>query len=233
MDRIEGDLLQNHSREELYRSQLAERLENLEATHLNQTPSHTEADRANIKYDPDYSLRHHLDSAAASIVSDGLGPSSASFIVSEMGENLESATISDEASFFSAFSRHSREISCDHDILDDNFREKGFESHSTIKLSIFEILVQTHLGAKLKVQVTQEDTPQTVLSRLQKVDGFWSYWSEKGYLSYAGKAIRPNEELRQFLGNTIPTFSFRAGHSAALFQENIGESNASSTPYYT
>lgn len=232
MDRIEGDLRQHHHREELYRFQLSERLENLEATGLNQSPSHTEADRANIKYDPHYSLRHHLDSAAASIISDGLERSSASFIVSDLGDHLESATTSDEASFFSAFSRHSR-ISCDHDFPDDSIKEKTSEPHPTIKLSVFEVLVQTHTGAKLKVQVTQEDTPQTVLSRLQKVDGFWSYWSERGYLMYAGKAVKPDEELRPFLGSTTPTFSFRTGHSTTLFQENIGKSSARSTPRYT
>lgn len=231
VDKIEADIQLYHQEEQLHRSQLADRLENLEAIRLHQSPSHTEADRAKIKFDPEYSLRHHLDSAAASIMS---APSSPSFVVSSLGEDKDSMVTSDHASFWTSLSRLSCDISQEEGFLNEFDRDQVDESQTIAsthdktwstsqftKTCMNEIYIQIHTGARLKVMVAADDTPRTVLSRIKDLDGFWSYWSEKGFFTYACKPVDPEERLEQFLGSTTPTFWFRTGHPMfSSLQEN-------------
>lgn len=188
-----------------YRQDVTETLESLRASQLGGTRTHTELDRAALELDAGYGLRRFLNSA----------PPSPSLQVSTLNDNLDSldlATISDQVSFQTAFSRPvaaprnpiTRPRAVEPAVVTSQGREICI--YLLLKRGLYDCPAQRKLVAR--PGDTVEDILSQTFAYLRGYLGDRDLDSSFGHLCYAGTRLPRDEKLDRFLSLERPVFFY-------------------------
>jgi hypothetical protein len=187
-----------------YRQDVTATLESLQTMQLGGTRTHTEIDRAALELDAGYGIRRFLNSA----------PPSPSLQVSTLNGNVDSldlATISDQVSFQTAFSRPA--IAPRDPIFRVHTAETAIVAspsneicvHAFLKWETYDLPLQTKLVAR------PGDTAQDIILKVFATFANRDYNnldSSIGHLCYAGTRVPRTEKLDRFLSMERPVFFY-------------------------